>query len=673
MLRFVVVALLIAACGREHTARVRPLPAPDGVAALRGGGPARSTRIASYKIDARLDATKHAITATQTLTWKNTGTTAQSVLPFHLYLNAFKNDSSRFITTSQGEMRGAEMTTYGWISVESVTVGGAELVTKFTPKAEYLPDESVYELALPTAVEPGGQIEIAMKFTAQLPEVWARTGYSGEFHMVGQRFPKIGVLLPGAAATDQVAATPDRWECQPFHALTEFFADFGTYDVSLTVPETYVVAATGVLVTAIESPGNTRTFTYRAEDVHDFAWMADPYMEVLTRQVPVAGGGTVDVRVYHRPEQADFAQRHLDAATGAMIRFSDWFVPYPWAVMSIIDPPMSAMAGAGGMEYPTLVTTAGDSVFARPGVRIPEYTTVHEVGHNWFQGMLASNEPVEAWLDEGVNSWADGNVMNDIYGPRASGGDWLGWQADVNALVFALADDPASLPQPIATAAYAFSDAEAWGYTAYVSTQRALHTLEQTFGPKKFGAAMKKYAETWAFKHPTGKDLFAMLSAELGQDLEWFFGPVFHQVGGLRLGIRYADCRNAHAPRGVFGSGADRKTTTAAQAKDLPTFVCDVVVTNTGTIHMPLDIELRYADGTSQRVRWEDKGGETWKRFTVERSSRLVEVWLDPDREIALASPMTMRHRLTGDGAASFRAAAWTSAMTQTLMQLVGP
>jgi len=125
-----------------------------------------------------------------------------------------------------------------------------------------LPDESVVELPLVTPVEPGATIEVAFKFTAQLPEVFARTGYKGDFHMVAQWFPKIGVRTgtPGA----------EHWECRPHHAFSEFFADFGTYDVVLTAPSTYVVAATGVLTAVAEAAGGTRTYSYRAEDVHDF-------------------------------------------------------------------------------------------------------------------------------------------------------------------------------------------------------------------------------------------------------------------------------------------------------------------------------------------------------------------------------------------------------------------
>ncbi len=638
------------------------MPVADGSPALRGGGSARSPRIANYNIDAQLDVERHQLVATQRLTWTNTGASAVDSLPFHLYLNGFKNESTLFMRSSRGQMRGevASSTGWGWIQIDSVQIAGTELASKLTYTGG---DETVATLPLAAPLEPGATIEVAFKFTAQLPEVFARTGYMGEFHLIGQWFPKIGVRVgpPGA----------ERWECQPFHINTEFFADFGVYDVAVTVPNTYVVAATGVLTAATEVPGGTRTFTYHAEDVHDFAWMADPYMEVMSGQAKVADG-TVEVRVVYRPEHKQFALRHLEAGVGAIEKFSASFVPYPWPIMTIVDPPTDAMFGAGGMEYPTFVTTGGDTVFARPGMRLPEYVTVHEVGHQWFQGMLASNEAVEAWLDEGVNEWADARVMADLYGARSSGIDWRGWQAEVGALRRAYGTDPGSLPVPIASAAYAFVDSSAYGEATYAKTARALATLEQTLGAKKFAAAMKVYAREWAFKHPTGRDLFDVLSRELGQDLTWFFVPVFQEVGGIELAIRTADCQLAHPDRGVFGAGSAKKTVTDSDAVT-GGYVCEVVVTNTGKVHVPVDIELEFADGSTQRLHWDDRGRGTWERFLIERSTPLVEVWLDPENKLELAQPVTHRYRIEGDGASALRAAAWFGSLTQTLMQVVGP
>ena len=320
---------LLAACSHDHgPPRVQRLPKPDGSPALRGGGPPRSPRIANYKIEARLDSQRHQLVGSETLTWTNTGASAVDKLPFHLYLNAFKNESSLFMRSSKGAVRGAHATEagWGWIQIDSLQIEGTELAPKLT--FPNLPDETVAEVALPTAIQPGQTVEIAIKFDEQLPEVFARTGYKGEFHMVAQWFPKIGVRTgpPGAG----------QWECQPLHVNTEFFADFGTYDVTLTVPSTEVVAATGVLVAAANAQGGMHQLTYHAEDVHDFVWMADPYMKMISGQAKVENG-TVEVRVFARPEQADYARRHLDAGSGPIETFSAYSVPYPWATMTVVD------------------------------------------------------------------------------------------------------------------------------------------------------------------------------------------------------------------------------------------------------------------------------------------------------------------------------------------------
>jgi hypothetical protein len=141
-----------------------------------------------------------------------------------------------------------------------------------------------------------------------------------------------------------------------------------------------------------------------------------------------------------------------------------------------------------------------------------------------------------------------------------------------------------------------------------------------------------------------------------------------------------------HKPRGVFGDGTAKKTVTETEAPDNGTWQCEVVVQNTGVVHVPIDVELRFEDGTSERLRWDDRGPDVeptgvtpgggtaaWHRFELSRSAKLVEVRLDPDGKLALGSPVTRDVRLAGDGSASLRAAARIASWAQTLMQLVGP
>jgi hypothetical protein len=661
-----VAALVAPACSPDQgSIRPRPRPAPDGRPAVAGGTP-RSERIANYRIKAALDDVKHVITATQTLSWTNPGPTEVHALPFHLYLNAFKNESSVFMRESRGHHRSARAAAdgWGWIDITSIQIAGAELrpTARYLPPADAPDDQTVLELPLPAPLAAGATINVDFAFTAQLPEVFARTGHKGAFTMVGQWFPKIGVR----------AGVTGRWVCEPFHLNGEFFADFGTYDVALTVPQTHVVAATGVLTEAADHPDGTRTLTYRAEDVHDFAWMTDPYMDVV-RGVAKVDGREVEVRVYHRPPQREFAQRHLGAAIGTIEHMSAMFVPYPWPIMSVIDPPLDAVDGAGGMEYPTLVTTSGDSVFSRPGIRLPEYVTVHEVGHNWFQGILASNEAEEAWLDEGVNEWADAVTMARIYGDRGGGFEWLGYSAEMFRLRRALGDDLGKLPSPVASAAWAFADSASYSDASYDKTMLALRTLENLVGRDRFAAAMQSYAQQWAFKHPTGRDLFESLRASLGEDLGWFIGPAFQGIGTVEFGVRSAECQPAHPPRGVVGDGSGRKLVTSAEAPDTGGFQCEVIVVNTGTVAVPVDVELRLADGSSVRKRWDDRTGEHWQRFELAGSSPIVEVVIDPDHQVLLGDNLLeWETRLQPDSRAAWRAAARVGFWGQTTMSVLG-
>ncbi len=659
-------ALLILTCSAAASScdpgsvpRAYHLPNPDPWPPIDG---ARTARHANYKIDAAFDPARHIINATQVLTWTNYGESPVDRLPFHLYLNGFKNETSLFMQSSRGKHRAARATdNWGYIDVASIRIDGNEL----RPQARFIgPDETVLEVPLPTPLPPGETIEVSMRFTDQLPEVFARTGYKGDFHMVGQWFPKIGVRVGPAGA--------ETWECEPFHVSTEFFADFGTYDVHLTVPNTYVVAATGVLKgSQRDDSRGVRTLHFRAEDVHDFAWMADPYMRKLIGVAKLARS-QVEVRVLHRPEQSEFAQRHLDAAIATLEIMSELFVPYPWPVLNVIDPPLDAVDGAGGMEYPTLVTTAGDSVMARPGVYLPEFVTIHEVGHQWFQGMIASNEAKEAWLDEGINQWANGVVLERMFGQRGSVIDWMDLQANVYELSRAATAYPDSIPSPIATAAHAFVDNAAYGEATYGTTMMVLRTLERLVGQPAFLTAMKRYTETWAFRHPTGDDFFELMSRELGRDLKWFFGPAFHTTGGSALAVRSMECRPAHAPRGVFGEGSSRKVVSESAAPQTGAFRCNVIVQNTGALRVPVDIDVVFQDGTRERLRWEDTGGVAWKELTLERSSPIAEVVIDPEGAVLTTDPLPLHRRTLGDSRASYRAAARAGFWSQTLMQLVG-
>ncbi|HEU5059888.1 MAG TPA: M1 family metallopeptidase [Kofleriaceae bacterium] len=657
-------ALLLAACRGTPEVEVVPMPAPDKTPpwiATDKPPPA----IASYTIQATLDVGTHQLRGRETLTWVNSGHDPVDVLPFHLYMNAFKNEDSVFMRESRGKHRGerAARAGWGWIEVNAIAVdGGPDASGRLRYPA--LPDETVMELPLDKPVPPGGTVSVTIMFEVQLPVVFARTGYKGDFHMIGQWFPKIGVRVgePGK----------ERWHCEPFHVMSEFFADFGNYDVTLTVPDTHVVAATGVLAEARDNQDETRVLRYKAEGVHDFVWMADPFMEIVKASAHTPHG-PVDVWVYSRPAQREFAERHLAAGVATIEALSVMIHPYPWARMTIVDPPPDAAGGAGGMEYPTLVTTAADSVFAPEGVWLPEFVTVHEVGHNWFQGILASNEVDEAWLDEGMNEYIDGVVMEKLYGRETSGLDWGGFRAGIESIRLVMGGAFRDLPDPIAQRSYLFCDFSSYGVATYSKTAAAMSTLEHAVGSKKFLAALRAYGAEMAFKHPTEADLLRILERELGQDVDWFLQPALHRLGAADLRVRGISCRLKRASRGVFGRGGHRKVVDADPAPDAP-YSCEVVVENLGNVPVPVDVEMVLDDGRRVVKRWDDRGdGPRWHRFELEDRQPVVEVTIDPANRVALDDGGLRRSlRVRPESEAIDRSAAHAQFWTQTAMQVLG-
>ncbi|HEX9975334.1 MAG TPA: M1 family peptidase, partial [bacterium] len=246
-----------------------------------------SPRIASYDIDVRLDAEKNLLHGAEKLTWFNKSQDRITELQFHLYLNAFRNTKSTFMIESGGSHRGYKIDDDGWgfIEVDKILLSSGEDLTDqlefIHPDNDDLEDKTVIRVPLPRPLLPGRSITLDIDFTAKLPEPpFARTGTKKEYFFVGQWFPKIGVNIDGA------------WNCHQFHRNSEFFADFGVYDVHITVPKENIVGATGIEVEVTDNDDGTATHFYHAEDVHDSALTTSPELIEVTGK-----SQDVDIRV----------------------------------------------------------------------------------------------------------------------------------------------------------------------------------------------------------------------------------------------------------------------------------------------------------------------------------------------------------------------------------------
>ena len=334
-----------------------------------------SQRIANYDIAVTLDVHKKMLHGKETLVWRNKSRDKIKELQFHVYLNAFKNTESTFMKESRQRHRGMEEIGWGWIDVKKMVIRYGEDLTKkiayIHPDDDNNQDQTVIRVPLKKYIRRGKTITIDIEFEAQLPRIYARTGYEDNFFMVAQWFPKIGVY---EAAGDRYA-TKGSWNCHQFHAETEFFSDYGVYNVEIIVPQNYIVGAVGLLQQELKNSDTTKTLRFRAEDVHDFSWTASPDFTVVEDQ-----WRSVHIRLLtENYKVGSISESYIQSVKVALQHLNEWVGTYPYPNVTIVDPPLKAER-AGGMEYPTLIT--GISVWGMPkSIRWVEQVTIHEFGH----------------------------------------------------------------------------------------------------------------------------------------------------------------------------------------------------------------------------------------------------------------------------------------------------
>jgi hypothetical protein len=575
--------------------------------------PAHARDVANYTITAAYDADRHSLTAHEVLTWYNPTRQTATHLYFHLYLNAFANSDSSFMRELGPRWREwlrRHPDGWGYIEITSLHVGSSDLSSRLAfvhPDDDNIDDRTVVRLALDAPVPPHGTVDVEIDFVARLPKIVARAGYAGPFAMVAQWFPKIGVFQEGA------------WNCHQYHLNSEFFADFGAYDVTLTVPGAAVVGATGLLQSEHDNADGTRTVRYGANDVHDFAWTIDPRFRVFTQDVD-----GITVRLLLQPNHVDQVTRHLNAARVAIQTYREWIGAYPYPQLTIVDPGPGARR-AGGMEYPTLITV-GTAWWMPDWLRLPEVVTVHEFGHQYWYGMVASNEFEEAWLDEGVNSYFEGRIMDAAFG-AASYADILGLHVS-SVPVQRLRYLQAATHDPMVRPAWGFLDSSSYAAISYAKTALALDTLGGYLGEATLRAGLRAYFERWRFHHPRGEDLLEALNQASGQDLGWYFDEVVRGTDILDYAVTRVTAEPLEGFAGYRFTDGRPGEATPPETPAEQWYRSEVVVERLGGVVMPVTLQVVFDDGTNASESWD--GRDRWKRFEYRGNQRVEWAVVDP-------------------------------------------
>lgn len=569
--------------------------------------------VSAITIKARLDEQKHAVVATETLRWKNVSRVPVRTLPVHAYLNAFKNESSVFLRSHLGAGRAdRKPTEYGHLDITALAMDGRDLLPALSKTSPDDPDdETDLSLELPEAVQPGATVTLEIAFTAQLPSIVARTGHLGSFHMVAQWFPKIARLAKNGT-----------FERFPFHRLSEFSADFGRYDVTMDVPATFEVGATGKR-TEDARVGGRRVVRHVASDVHDFAWTAWDGFE--THETTVDG---VAVRFLSPKGHDEVRRRQLAGLRVGLRCYGARYGKYPYDVLTIVHPPKDADE-AGGMEYPTLITTGG-SWLGPPGVRFPEGLVVHEFGHQHFFGLVATNEHAFPFLDEGLNSYAETVCMEDAWGKGALA-EGLGF-----GVSGATAHREGALrvghDDVVARDAGTFATGRHYGRLVYSRTAALLLSLRGAYGPEVVDRALARYMRAYRWKHPDPRHLLAAFGDVGGDAVQENLRRGLYERGWVDYAVSDLSSLPRTEAKGVFDRNGRREVKTGSVS--LGGYDSEVLLVRRGTLALPVKVELGFADGSRTRFVWSAE--DAWAKHRVESKSELVWAVVDPDHEIVL-------------------------------------
>jgi hypothetical protein len=574
----------------------------------------RSPRNANYDIDVTLDHAARTLRGRERITWRNISTQTASEVRLHLYWNAWRNERSTFMREQRLAGGGATPRTDGWSSIDitalRVRVGAGDVadatsrVAFIAPDDGNISDRTVATVPLPAPVGPNEVAVIDVDWTAMIPRTFARTGYRGRYYFIGQWFPKIGVL------EDQ------GWNVHQFHAATEFYADYGVYDVRIVTPGGFVVGATGIEASSTARSDGTTVHRFHAEDVHDFAWVASPRLVVRERRVEMAGLPPVRLRLFLQPEHLWQEPRFVASASAALTEYGRWYGPYPYGQLTIVD--AAYRSGSGGMEYPMLVT-AGTRWLSPAAGAEPESTVVHEVGHQFWYGLVGSNEVEHAWMDEGVNQFSESRLydtgeLREVVVRRFFGG-FVPWTVPGLRVTRAVAEGLASYQQDaatdhLATPSYRYSPATGSSIT-YYKTALWLHTLERWLGWAHLQPAMSGYFQAWAYRHPQPDDFLSRLPHDVQPALAAFNDDV-QRSAVFDYGIEAFSSR-------ADGGGPFRTT---------------VVASRLGDGIFPVEVVTTFDDGTTRTEHW--NGVDRRMTYSYETRSRATSSQVDPRRILML-------------------------------------
>ncbi|MFA0961486.1 M1 family metallopeptidase [Roseivirga sp. BDSF3-8] len=552
---------------------------------------------AEYNIDVSLDVNTNRYEGSEKIEYYNNSPDTLFNVYFHLYPNAFKPGSMMDVRSRnlpdpdrrvQDRIYNLEEDEYGYLNVTSLSMNGKKLTSEVSG--------TVLEVTLTKPILPGKKATFSLDFAGQVPKQIRRSGRDnseGIRYSMTQWFPKM-------AEYDYQGWHPDPYVAREFHGV------WGDFDVKITLDSEYVVAASGYLQNPdevghgyaegeVKRRGKELTWHFKAPDVHDFAWAADPDYTHEVVQVPDGP----EVHFFYQPENDTITQNWKvlqGAVTQTFQIMNKEFGKYPWDKYSVIQ------GGDGGMEYAMATLITGERQ-----IQSLVNVAVHEIAHSWYQMALATNEAKYPWMDEGFTSFAEDVVMDQLLTGSRNNPHAGAYRSYFN-IVGTDEEEPLSTPSDY------YSTNRGYGTNAYSKGNVFLHQLSYVIGKDTFDEAFKKYFNTYKLKHPTPDDFIRLMEKESGMVLDWYLEHWLSTTNSIDYGI--SDVNEA-----------GNKT--------------EVVLERIGKMPMPIDVVVTYTDGSKELfyMPLQIMRGEKNETMGLKRTTLEDWPWVYPYYSISINKP----------------------------------
>ena len=556
---------------------------------------------ADYRMNVDMNVKNFQYTGDQELVYTNNSPDTLTRVFYHLFFNAFQPGSEmdvRSRTISDPDPRVGDRISnlspaqQGYLKVNSLTRNGKELT--------YEEVGTVLEVELDKPILPGEKATFNMKFSGQVPEQIRRSG----------RNSSEGVALSMTQWYPKMAEYDFQgWHADPYIGR-EFHGVWGDFDVKLSIDKSYTVGATGVLqnpneighgyqdeeVKVKNNKGDKHTWHFKAEKVHDFSWAADP--EYIHDKRTAADGTVLHFLYKDNPEIKENWKNLQPKTEELLLFFNEHIGPYPWPQYSVIQ------GGDGGMEYAMLTLITGERNFGSlVGV------TAHEMAHAWFQHLMATNESIHEWMDEGFTSYISSMAMNKVMNQNKEN-PFEGAYNSYNRLA------TSGVEQPQSTHADRYEYNAAYGASAYSKGEVFLAQLGYIIGEENLQKTLKRYYNDWKFKHPTPNDFIRVAEKVSGAELDWYLRDWTETTNTIDYAVKNV-----------------QEEATGTQ----------VTLERLGLMPMPVEVTVNYTNGKSklvyiplQMMRWE-------KSFSGDNNVTVKDdwAWAYPTYTFSLEEPLS--------------------------------